>query len=315
MEHGMSEMLQKVGLQCDNAMLNLSVALHAKTYQIAKIVCLHIVVVFTGDVVKGSKRGYVVNIKSLAVLLLSCATHATGVVVALAGKALLVIPVGAIVLDLAALPILVIGAYERFFMPLGSVFGATKMKATLVGTKLPRLALNGNATPSASGVDCGCGKVWITLPAHMRFAPFIPAILTAKKMFVALDFRGVAFDLLAALRTEHLYLRAFVRVCIFAGLGFLPLRETCVIAELAFSALQTPHWTVNRFPALMTLSPNSVSRWHKRNLLSVSWQTCRRCAAPIGGSNTLSFCSPTNNPQHTFDICNYTRLDRGVQCP
>ena len=251
----MSEMLQKVGLQCDNAMLNLSVALHAKTYQIAKIVCLHIVVVFAGDVVKGSKRGYVVNIKSLAVLLLSCATHATGVVVALAGKALLTMPVWAVILDHSTFPV-------------------------------------------------GRGRA-----GHEISQPLVLAVLAAKMDFALsrANSGGIALDLLAALRTLHLYLSAFVGWRGGSNLSGLPRATTSTVAEMQRLPLQPPLWAIDFLATAVALDQNSVGGWHKKtSCRRVSWNACRGRATADRRQCKLYHCGiPTNNC-NTLDIGNYT---------
>lgn len=299
-------MLQKVGLQCDNAMLNLSVALHAKTYQIAKIVCLHIVVVFAGDVVKGSKRGYVVNIKSLAVLLLSCATHATGVVVALAGKALLTMPVWAVILDHSTFPVGRGRAGHEISQPLVLAVLAAKMDFALSRANSGGIALNWFSARSAVSLYRFC-PVRIIFPAHVRFAPFIPAIATAKEVIVAPYFGGIALDLLAALRTLHLYLSAFVGWRGGSNLSGLPRATTSTVAEMQRLPLQPPLWAIDFLATAVALDQNSVGGWHKKTpCRRVSWNACRGRATADRRQCKLYHCGiPTNNC-NTLDIGNYT---------
>lgn len=162
------------------------------------------------------------NIQSLTILFLRHATRLALVAVALARCAFLFIPVRAVVADRATLPCRAVFANKMFFVPRRPMFFTAKMAGSFDRADSPGLTSNSLATKSTTCFNSWRGKVWVSLISHMDRAPFIPTVLSAKKVFVALDMRWISDDFHATLRTVHLYICTLVGGCINSGLRFLP---------------------------------------------------------------------------------------------
>jgi len=112
-----------------------------------------------------------------------------------------------------------------------------KMAHALSCSESPRFTPNWFTAQRASGFNGWCTKVWIVFVSQMHGAPLIPAITRAKEVIVSLYLGWVTRDLFAALRALHLNHCSLVSWCSLAGLSFLPLTSTGVVAKVALFPL------------------------------------------------------------------------------
>ena len=254
--------LNQPGLQRQLSPFHFPVAAHTQANQVRQFVGLQVVLVFAWDVVKGLERYNVVNIKLFAILLASPATHLADVLVALARKALLFRPVGAVVLDVPALPVRGRWAGKEFAHPFVLARLAAKVHFARFGSYPGLVAFNRCSTRSAFGLDWFL-PVRIRIPAHVNLAPFIPTVSATEEMIIALNLPAITLDPLAALRALDLNRRAlFMRGGVFSRLRGLPRATTGVVAEVSLVTVRPARLTQQFLAAPVALNRNVVYLRH-----------------------------------------------------
>ena len=246
-------MSQQIRLDSYLSRFGFLVACPAQADQVIQCVCLFVVQILVWEVIEAPKWLDVVYIHLAAVLLSGLAAHLAAVAIALAGKALLFSPVGAIVVNAPALPRIIVGSRKCFAHPLVFASFTAKVHPARFGANPSGVSLDGGTAGGAMRLN-GFLPVRVAIPTHVYLAPLVPALSATKEVLISSHLRRVALNFFAALRALDAYHCAFVGGGSGSNLGGLPRSAAGVIAKLVRRVSRPVRLSDERCAAVIALS-------------------------------------------------------------